>query len=68
MKIIKFKRNCNYKGKTYNVGDELKNITKNDISDIRKLNEKGFIEPLTQEELNQIADGSFFNKKKSKEE
>lgn len=68
MKAIKFKKNCNFKGEYYEAGDELKGFTKNDIVGIRKLNEKGFIEPLTQKELISIEKGSFFNTKKIEEE
>lgn len=68
MKTIKFKQNCNFNGEYYEAGDELKNFTKNDIAGIRKLNEKGFIEPLTQKELISIEKGSFFNSKKIEEE
>ncbi len=64
MKSIKFKKECLYKGKKYIVGSELKDFTKNDINSIIKLNEKGFIEPLSLNELKAIADGSFFNVKK----
>ena len=67
MKAIKFIKNCNYNGKTYFVGDELKDVK--DIQGINRLNEKGFIEPLTQKELIQIKNGSFFiNKNKTEEE
>jgi len=66
MNKIIFKRKCRFKGKIYDVGDELKKCSKEDIIDIRKLNERGFIDPLNQKELKQIADGSFFIKSKSK--
>lgn len=49
MKPIKFKKNCNYKGKEYVMGDILTNFT--DFSSIWKLNEKGFIEPITESEF-----------------
>ena len=44
MKPIKAKILCSYKGTWYEAGDEIKVETKEDLV---KLNEKGFIEPLT---------------------
>lgn len=44
MKPIKVKVLCSYKGTWYEAGDEIKVETKEDLV---KLNEKGFIEPLT---------------------
>ena len=44
MKPIKAKVLCSYKGTWYEAGDEIKIETKEDLV---KLNEKGFIEPLT---------------------
>nr|DAF88313.1 MAG TPA: hypothetical protein [Siphoviridae sp. ctt8434] len=44
MKPIKAKVLCSYKGAWYEAGDEIKVETKEDLV---KLNEKGFIEPLT---------------------
>ena len=44
MKPIKAKVLCSYKGIWYEAGDEIKVETKEDLV---KLNEKGFIEPLT---------------------
>ena len=44
MKPIKAKVLCSYKGTWYEAGDEIKAETKEDLV---KLNEKGFIEPLT---------------------
>lgn len=44
MKPIKAKVLCSYKGTWYEAGDEIKVETKEDLV---KLNEKGFIEPLT---------------------
>ena len=44
MKPIKAKVLCSYKGTWYEAGDEIKDETKEDLV---KLNEKGFIEPLT---------------------
>ena len=44
MKPIKAKVLCSYKGTWYEAGDEIKVETKEELV---KLNEKGFIEPLT---------------------
>ena len=44
MKPIKAKILCSYKGTWYEAGDEIKVETKEDLV---KLNENGFIEPLT---------------------
>ena len=44
MKPIKAKILCSYKGTWYEAGDEIKVETKEDLV---KLNEKGFIEPIT---------------------
>ena len=44
MKPIKAKVLCSYKGTWYEAGDEINVETKEDLV---KLNEKGFIEPLT---------------------
>ena len=44
MKPIKAKVLCSYEGTWYEAGDEIKVETKEDLV---KLNEKGFIEPLT---------------------
>ena len=44
MKPIKAKVLCSYKGTWYEAGDEIKVETKEDLV---KLNEKGFIEPIT---------------------
>lgn len=48
MKPIKAKILFSYKGIWYETGDEVKVETKNDLI---KLNEKGFIEPLTFKEI-----------------
>lgn len=66
MKTIEIKRECNIKGKKYMVGDIFK-PTKEDMSLICRLNENGFIEPLTKEELIEISN-NFKPKKKKKEE
>lgn len=56
MKLIKFKKNCNYKGKEYVIGDVLTNIT--DFSSVWKLNEKGFIEPITENDFTRLQKAS----------
>ena len=66
MKTIKIKRECNIKGKKYEVGDVFK-PTKDDMPIVCRLNENGFIEPLTKEELIEISN-NFKPKKKKKEE
>jgi len=66
MKQILIKRDCIIKGKKYTNGDEFK-PKKDDMLLICRLNEKGFIEPLTKEELLEIP-SSFILKKKKKEE
>lgn len=48
MKTIKFKKDCKYKDEYYFVGDV---FTPTEINEVYKLNEKGFIEPLTLKEL-----------------
>ena len=48
MKIIKAKKDFSLNGKFYIMGDEIKDL---DIKDIAKLNEKGFIEPLSYRDL-----------------
>ena len=66
MKTINIKRECNIKDKKYVVGDTFK-PTKEDMPLICRLNENGFIEPLTKEELIEISN-NFKLKKKKKEE
>lgn len=63
MKEIRFKENCTLKGKVYQIGDEFK-PKKEDMLLLCRLNEKGFIEPLTKEELLEIS--SSFNLAKLK--
>ena len=60
MKEIKVKKDFSLNGKYYFEGD---NITKISYEDLVKINEKGFIEPLTLKELLQ-----YKNKKEIKEE
>ena len=54
MKLPKFKRKCNFNGKIYKPGQILK-ISKNEnFSKIWNLNEKGYIEPLSEKEFLEI--------------
>lgn len=62
---LKIKKPVNIYGKRYDVGDEYE-PTKSDIPVIIRLNEKGFIKPLTKEELLRFIDGSYFEKKSKK--
>lgn len=64
MKSIKFKIACNFEGKKYEKGN-IYVPKKQDIYLINKLNEKGFIEPLTKEELLELSN-SFLNIKKKR--
>ena len=66
MKQIKFKVQCNVKNKEYKKGDIFK-PKKENMSLINKLNEKGYIEPLTEKELLEVYN-SFNSKKIEKEE
>lgn len=67
MKPIIFTKNCTFKDKSFLEGQELKNIKKRDLSDIWRLNEKGFIEPLNEDEFLEIVK-SFEQKTKKEEE
>ena len=49
MKTIRFSKNCTYKGKKYIKGDVLENVE--DFASVWKLNEKGYIEPITKDEF-----------------
>lgn len=64
MKKVKVKINCNIKDKEYKKGD-IFNPKKEDILLLNKLNEKGYIEPLSEQELLEIA--SSFNLIKKEE-
>lgn len=64
MKRIVVKVDCNIKGKEYIAGNEFK-PKKSDMALLNRLNEKGFIEPLTEKELAEISKS--FNKSKKKE-
>lgn len=66
MKQIIFKIRCNLKDKEYQVGDVYK-PKKGDMPLINRLNEKGFIEPLNEKELLEIANSFNFKKKKKEE-
>lgn len=48
--MIKIKNPCNINGKRYEIGEEFK-PKKSDMPLIIRMNEDGFIEPLTKEEL-----------------
>lgn len=48
--MIKIKNPCNINGKRYEIGEEFK-PKKSDMPLIIRMNERGFIEPLTKEEL-----------------
>lgn len=48
MKTIKFQKDCTFKGEYYFVGDV---FTPSDITEVYKLNEKGYIEPMNLKEL-----------------
>ena len=65
MKKLIAKKDFTFKGVAYVVGDELK---VNDILEVRKLNEKGFIEPLNFKELTLIQRELENSKKYNKEE
>ena len=67
MKRIIVKVDCNIKNKKYVVGDEFK-PQKKDMILLNRLNEKGFIEPLTKKELLEIFDSFNLKKEKKKEE
>lgn len=66
MKPIIFTKDCDFKGKSFLFGQQLKKIKKDDLSDIWKLNEKGFIEPLSEDEFIEIVKS--FNRKVNKSE
>jgi hypothetical protein len=63
MKSIKAKKDFTLNNIDYFAGDEIKT---NDIAEIIKLNEKGFIEPLTRKEITLIQ--RELTNKKSEEE
>lgn len=65
MKTIKVVKNGNYKGK-YIFKNDIIEPTKENIEMIKILNEKGFIEPLNLQEINEIE--RFINKPKFKKE
>lgn len=53
MKTIKVTKDCKYQDNYLYQGDVLV-ATKNNLEMIKKLNTKGFIEPLNERELNEI--------------
>lgn len=65
MKTIKVVKNGNYKGK-YIFKNDIIESTKENFEMIKILNEKGFIEPLNLQEINEIE--RFINKPKFKKE
>lgn len=65
MKTIKVVKNGNYKGK-YIFKNDIIEPAKENFEMIKILNEKGFIEPLTLQEINEIE--KFVNKPKFKKE
>lgn len=65
MKSIKAKTSFNLDGVYYDAGDE---VICNDISKIVKMNEKGFIEPLSAKDLQNIKNESKSKKIVKKEE
>ena len=65
MKTIKVVKNGNYKSK-YIFKNDMIEPTKENFEMIKILNEKGFIEPLTLQEINEIE--KFVNKPKFKKE
>lgn len=65
MKTLKAKKDFTLNGAPYIKGDEVK---VNDIATIRKLNEKGFIEPLNFKELTIIERELKINDKKYNKE
>lgn len=60
--MIKVKKICNIKGKKYEIGDEFK-PKKEDMPLVIRLNEKGFIEPLSRTELLELSNSFNFDKK-----
>lgn len=67
MKPIIFAKNCTFKDRSFLKGQELKKIKKEDLSNIWRLNEKGFIESLSEDEFLEIVK-SFEQKSKKEEE
>lgn len=65
MKKVKVKIKCNIKDKEYKKG-AIFNPKKEDILLLNKLNEKGYIEPLNEQELLEIASSFNFTKKEEK--
>lgn len=62
MKQIKVRVKCNIKGKEYKKGSIFK-PKKGDMLLINKLNEQGYIEPLSEQELLEISNSLNFEKK-----
>lgn len=53
MVFITVKKKCNINAKEYQIGDKYK-IAMSEIKLVNKLNENGFIEPLSEQELKKI--------------
>lgn len=64
MKTLKAKKDFSFNGMIYLAGEEVK---VNDIETVRKMNEKGFIEPLNLKELT-ILERELKNKNMNEEE
>lgn len=64
--MIKIRRTCNINGKRYDIGDEFK-PKKNDMPLIIRMNERGFIEPMTNDELLELSNSFNLVKSKKKE-
>lgn len=64
--MIKIKNVCNINGKRYEIGEEFK-PKKTDMPLIKRMNEKGFIEPMTKEELLELSNSFNLVKSKKKE-
>ena len=64
--MIKIKNACNINGKRYEIGEEFK-PKKTDMPLIIRMNEKGFIEPMTKDELLELSNNFNLVKSKKKE-
>lgn len=64
--MIKIKNACNINGKRYEIGEEFK-PKKTDMPLIIRMNERGFIEPMTNDELLELSNSFNLVKSKKKE-
>lgn len=64
--MIKIKNACNINGKRYEIGEEFK-PKKTDMPLIIRMNEKGFIEPMTKDELLELSNSFNLVESKKKE-